>query len=83
MLAGGRLRRRDPDRATAMSERLYCTIAGVIFSIAALIHLGRLCAGWDLVLAGWSVPLWLSWIAFFACGALGGGGLWLGSRGTD
>jgi hypothetical protein len=48
-----------------------------------LIHLGRLCAGWDLVLAGWPVPLWLSWIAFFACGALGGGGLWLGSRGTD
>jgi len=66
-----------------MSERLYCTIAGVIFSIAALIHLGRLCAGWELVLAGWSIPLWLSWIAFFVCGALGGGGLWLGSRGTD
>lgn len=83
MLAGGGFCRRDLDRATAMSERLYCTIAGVIFSIAALIHLGRLCAGWDLVLAGWPVPLWLSWIAFFACGALGGGGLWLGSRGTD
>ena len=83
MLAGGGLRRRDLDRATAMSERLYCTIAGVIFSIAALIHLGRLCAGWDFVLAGWPVPLWLTWIAFFACGTLGGGGLWFGSRGTD
>ena len=66
-----------------MSERLYCTIAGVIFSVGALINLGRLCAGWDLVVAGWSIPLWLSWIAFFVSGTLGGFGLWLGSRGTD
>jgi len=66
-----------------MSERLYCTIAGVIFSIGALIHLGRLTAGWDFVLAGWTVPLWLSWVGFFAGGVLGGLGLWLGARGTD
>jgi hypothetical protein len=66
-----------------MGERLYCTIAGVIFSIAALVHLGRLCAGWDLVLAGWLLPVWLTWIAFFLCGGLGGIGLWFGSRGTD
>jgi hypothetical protein len=52
----------------------------VIFSIAALVRLGRLCAGWDLVLAGWLLPVWLTWIAFFLCGGIG---LWFGSRGTD
>jgi hypothetical protein len=66
-----------------MSERAYCTIAGVIFSIGALIHLGRLSSGWELVLAGWPIPLWLSWIAFFISATLGGFGLWLGSQGTD
>ena len=63
-----------------MNEKIYCTIAGVIFSIGALIHLGRLTAGWELVLAGWSVPIWLSWIGLFAGGTLGGVGLWLGSQ---
>jgi hypothetical protein len=63
-------------------ERMYCTVAGVVFSIAALIHLGRLCAYWDLVIGGWMVPLWLSWIAFLVAGGFGGFGLWLGSRGS-
>jgi hypothetical protein len=36
-----------------MNEKIYCTIAGVIFSIGALVHLGRLTAGWELMLAGW------------------------------
>jgi len=35
------------------------------------------------VLAGWPIPLWLSWIAFFISATLGGFGLWLGSQGTD
>lgn len=65
-----------------MSEKVYCTISGVIFTIGALFHLGRLCAGWELILAGWSAPIWMSWIAFFATGILGGLGLWLGARGT-
>jgi hypothetical protein len=65
-----------------MSEKIYCTIAGVIFTIGALVHLGRLCAGWDLILAGWSAPVWLSWIGLFVAGTLGAIGLWLGARGT-
>jgi hypothetical protein len=55
----------------------------VIFSVAVLVHLGRLCAGWDFVLAGWLIPVWLTGIAFFLCSGLGGIGLWLGSRGTN
>jgi hypothetical protein len=63
-----------------MGQKSYCTTAGVIFSIAALIHLGRLGAGWEFVLAGWPVPVWVSWIGFFAGGLLGGVGIWLGAR---
>ena len=65
-----------------MSEKIYCTIAGVLFTIGALVHLGRLCAGWELILAGWSAPVWLSWIGLVVAGTLGGLGLWLGARGA-
>lgn len=65
-----------------MNERIYCTIAGVLFAVGALVHLGRLCAGWEFVLAGWSVPLWVSWIGLLVGGTLGGFGLWLGARGS-
>jgi hypothetical protein len=65
-----------------MSEKLFCTVSGVIFTIAALVHLGRLCAGWELVLAGWSAPVWFSWIGSLVAGTLGGLGLWLGARGS-
>jgi hypothetical protein len=65
-----------------MSDKIYCTISGVIFIIGALVHLGRLCADWELMLAGWVVPVWASWIGLIVGGALGGAGLWLGARGS-
>jgi hypothetical protein len=70
------------ERAMEMDEKTYCTISGVIFIIGALLHLGRLCAGWEFVIAGWAAPMWLSWIALGIAGTLGGLGLWLGARGT-
>jgi hypothetical protein len=63
-----------------MGQRYYCTIAGLIFIIFGLIDLGRLCAGWDTVLANWQTPAWLSWFGLFLGGAFGGIGLWLGDR---
>ena len=43
-------------------ERSYLLVAGVIFTIVTLAHLWRLFSSASLVIAGWEVPLWLSWI---------------------
>jgi hypothetical protein len=40
------------------------------------VHLLRIVFGWPAQFAGWSVPLWLSWLALVAAGALA----WLGFR---
>ena len=52
-----------------MSQRAYVGISGVIFGIIALLHLLRIVYGWEAVIGGWAVPLWLSWIALFISGA--------------
>jgi len=44
-----------------MRERTYILVAGCIFSVIAAAHLFRIFTGADLVIEGWSAPLWLSW----------------------
>lgn len=46
-----------------LRERTYLFVAGSIFGIVALAHLMRAFFGADLSLAGWAIPLWLSWTA--------------------
>lgn len=46
----------------APREHTYLLVVGVIFAIVALAHLWRLFASADLVIVGWVVPLWLSWL---------------------
>ena len=43
-------------------ERMYLILAGSIFTVVALAHLVRIFSGGDLIILGWSAPLWLSWI---------------------
>ena len=43
-------------------ERTYLLLAGCIFTVVAVAHLLRVFSQGDLVLLGWAVPLWLSWI---------------------
>ncbi len=49
-------------RLPAIRERGYLLIVGIIFAAVALVHLSRLLFNFDLVLGGWEVPTWLSWI---------------------
>lgn len=53
-----------------MSQKSFCLTAGVIFSLIALGHLLRLLQGWEVVLAGWPAPAWLSWAAVVVSGFL-------------
>lgn len=45
-------------------------IAATIFGIVAIVHAIRLAYGWPLVIADWSAPMWLSWLAVFLAGSL-------------
>jgi hypothetical protein len=43
-------------------ERSYLIVVGIVFTVVALAHLTRVFSGGDVVLMGWAVPLWLSWV---------------------
>lgn len=43
------------------TERSLLKLVGVVFLIVALVHLVRLAFGWNLILGGANIPLWLSW----------------------
>jgi hypothetical protein len=55
-------------------------VAGAIFALVALAHLVRAVMHWPIVIAGWIVPIWLSWLAFVVAAALGYFGLTLAKR---
>ncbi|OGH24049.1 MAG: hypothetical protein A2698_00800 [Candidatus Levybacteria bacterium RIFCSPHIGHO2_01_FULL_42_15] len=51
-----------------MKQETYIKVTVLIFSVITILHVLRLIFGWDAVLGGWQVPVWLSFIAV----ALGG-----------
>jgi cytochrome c biogenesis protein CcdA len=53
-----------------MDQKSYLQLAGAIFALVALAHLVRAVLGLPIVIAGWIVPIWLSWLAFVIAGAL-------------
>lgn len=63
-----------------MDRKQYLTVASAIFVIVALAHLVRALMDWPIVIAGWIVPMWLSWLAFVIAGVLGWFGLTLAKR---
>ncbi|MDP3702885.1 MAG: hypothetical protein Q8R78_00630 [Candidatus Omnitrophota bacterium] len=53
-----------------MNQKTFVLTAGVVFSLVALLHALRLLLGWDAVIGGWHVPMWLSWLALALAGYL-------------
>jgi uncharacterized membrane protein len=45
-----------------MTQRTYSLIAGIIFSLVALLHALRLLFGWHVTIENVVVPVWISWI---------------------
>lgn len=45
-------------------------IAVVLLGVVAIVHLLRLYFGWEVVIAGWTAPVWASAIGFALPGAL-------------
>jgi hypothetical protein len=48
----------------------YLQISGVLFGLIALVHLLRLLRHWPVVLAGYMVPLWASWLGLILAAGL-------------
>jgi len=42
----------------------------VLFLIIAVLHLLRIVFGWPAQIGGWSIPVWVSWLALVATGML-------------
>jgi hypothetical protein len=63
-----------------MNQKSFSLIAGLIFTIIALLHLLRIVYGWTAVIGGWIVPGWISWLALVIAGSLGYVGLRLSKR---
>lgn len=45
-------------------------VAATVFGVVALLHLWRAIAGLDLIIGGWTLAAWWSWIAFLFAGGL-------------
>jgi hypothetical protein len=63
-----------------MDQRTFSIVAGVIFAAVALLHLVRIYMGWPVMIGGWSVPMWVSWIGLIVAGGLAIFGLTLAAR---
>lgn len=48
----------------------FTTIAVILFSLIAVIHLLRLFAGWQIIVIGFVIPVWWSVIGLVIAGGL-------------
>jgi hypothetical protein len=46
-----------------MSQKTFSLVVGLIFLLIAVMHVLRLALKWEVVLNGWSVPMWVSAVA--------------------
>ncbi|HEY3215979.1 MAG TPA: hypothetical protein VGK93_05760 [Candidatus Eisenbacteria bacterium] len=63
-----------------MNHKTYCLTCGFVFLVVGAAHLTRLIAGWEIEIAGWVVPYWLSILGLILPGFLSAYGFVLASR---
>ena len=49
---------------------MYITITVAIFTIIAVLHLARIVYGWEAMIGGWEMPMWVSWLTVLVAGGL-------------
>ena len=64
-----------------MRRKTFSLVVGLIFLLIAVMHALRLALKWEVVLNGWSVPMWVSVVAMVMAAYLAFEGLKLGRRG--
>jgi hypothetical protein len=45
-----------------MTQRIFSLVTAVLFFLIALLHAARLLRGWQVIIEGAVVPMWISWI---------------------
>ena len=65
-----------------MNKNMFPPLAGTIFLIVALAHALRLVFKWEVIVAGWLVPMWVSAVALVIAAYLAYVGLRKESRGN-
>jgi hypothetical protein len=63
-----------------MDQKTFSVVAGVVFAVVAVLHLLRIYMNWPVVMADWSVPMWVSWVGLVIAGGLAFFGLRLAAR---
>jgi hypothetical protein len=63
-----------------MHAKTFSLVAGLIFALVALLHLVRIFEEWPVIIADWSVPKSVSWVALIVAGGLALLGLKLSAR---
>ena len=58
-----------------MNNTTYHKVTGYVFLIIFVLHLLRVVQGWEAVIGGYSVPMWVSYVAFLFAGFLAYSGL--------
>jgi len=58
-----------------MSTKTFSLVAGLVFGVVAVIQILRIIMGWEVMIGGWVVPTWFSWIAVAVAGFLSFTGL--------
>ena len=53
-----------------VNQKTFSRTVGIVFLAIAILHLVRILIGWDAVIAGWLVPLWISWVVVLISGYL-------------
>ena len=63
-----------------MKQKTYFVVCGAVFFVVAGAHLARLFTGWEVSIAGWVVPRWVSIPGVIIPGALSVWGFALAAR---
>lgn len=53
-----------------MNQKTFLGITGVLFLLMTILHVARIIFGWNAIIGGWVIPLWVSWIAIVLAGFL-------------
>lgn len=43
-----------------MNKNFALTVAGIVFTIVAIVHLLRLLFSWEILIGGYVIPMWFS-----------------------
>jgi len=63
-----------------VSQKTYFLVCSTVFLVVAAAHLTRLIIRWEIAIAGWTVPQWVSVPGLIIPGVLSAWGLVLASR---